>query len=299
MAPRAVWKGYLKVAELSCPVSLYTAVSSAERIAFHTLNRATGHRVHRQFVDSETGEPVPAEEQVKGYDLGQGDYIRLEPEEVAAAVPQSDKALAVQGFVPCNAVDDIYLDRPYYLVPSDKVAERTYRLICEGLSTSKVAALAQAVLFRRVRTVLVRAHGGGLIATLLNFNYEVRSAEDAFDEVPELTIKDEMIELAEHIIKTKMGKFDPKSFDDRYESAVAEMVRAKLEGRPMKAAPAPASTKVVDLMAALRESAKAAERGGGKPAGRKPAAKTEKISAKRKTAAKAAEPAPQPRRKAG
>lgn len=257
MAPRAVWKGFLKIAELTCPVSLYTAVSTSDRIAFHTLNRATGHRVNRQFVDSETGQPVPREDQVKGYQVAQGDYVVFEPEELAAAVPDSDKALAVEAFVPCREIDEVFLDRPYFMAPSDPVAEKAYALIRDGLSGNKVAALARAVLFRRVRTVLVRPHGNALVANLMNFEYEVRSSADVFDTVADFSIKDEMLDLAQHIIKTKMGRFDPKEFDDRYENAVAEMVRAKLEGRPLPARPASKPSNVVSLMDALRESAKA------------------------------------------
>jgi DNA end-binding protein Ku len=293
MAPRAVWKGFLKIAELTCPVSLYTAVSTSERIAFHTLNAATGHRVHRQFVDSETGEPVPREDQVKGYQVGQGEYVVLEPEELAAAVPENDKSLAVQSFVPCGEIDQVYLDRPYYMLPSDAVATKAYGLIREGLARSKVAALARAVMFRRVRTVLVRAEGDRLVANLLNFDYEVRSSAEVFETVPDLTIKAEMLELAQHIIKTKLGAFDPKAFDDRYENAVAEMVRAKIEGRPLKPKAAPKASNVVDLMAALRESAKVADGASGP----KPASKRRSANA---SAAQSApkKPAAQ-RRKAG
>ena len=295
MPPRAVWKGFLQVGELTFPVSLFTAVSSSERIAFHTLNRATHHRVHRQFVDSETGQPVPREDQVKGYEVGQDEYIMLEPEEVAAAVPESDKVLSTKAFIPCGQLDDVYLDRPYYLVPSDKAARQAYTLVCQALASSKVAALAQAVLFRRVRTLFIRAHDGGLIATLLNFDYEVRSAKDAFDEIPDFKMKPEMIELAEHIIKTKRGTFDPKTFDDRYENAVAEMVKAKIEGRPMKAQPKPESTKVVDLMEALRLSADASS--GSKPKGKK-AKPAEPAPAAKTRAASKARAAAEPRRKA-
>lgn len=255
MAPRANWKGILKVAEVSCPVALYTAASTSDRIAFHTLNRATGHRVRRQFVDSETGKPVERDEQVKGYEVGSGEYIMLDPDEVAAAVPDSDKTLAVSAFIRCDDIDDVYFDKPYYLAPSDRNAEEAYALIREGMRTKKVAALAQSVLFRRVRTVLIRPHGTGLIATTLNFDYEVRSAKDAFDRVPDMKIKGEMLELAEHIIKTKSGKFNPREFNDRYDAALAELVKAKIEGRKIEGRKEPKQDKVVDLMAALRESA--------------------------------------------
>ncbi|MCW6509584.1 non-homologous end joining protein Ku [Lichenifustis flavocetrariae] len=274
MAPRAVWKGSLRVGELQCPVSLYTAVSTSDRIAFHTLNRKTGHRVHREFIDSETGKPVPPADQVKGYDTGAGQTIMIEPEEIAAAIPDNDKTLAIRTFVACQSIDTVYFDRPYYLTPSDPVGAPVFALLLDGLKAKKAAAIASAILFRRVRTVLIRAHDDGLIATLLKFDYEVRSAEDAFDSIPEVKIEDEMIELARHIIKTKMGSFDPKAFDDRYEEAVADLVRAKIEGRPLKARPAPVPSKASDLLSALRESAKAADK-------TKPASRSRRAPAKR------------------
>lgn len=255
MAPRASWKGFLKIAEISCPVSLFTATSTSDRIAFHTLNRATGHRVHRQFIDVDTGKQVGREEQVKGYEVGSGEYVMLDPEEVAAAVPDSDKTLAVSTFIGCNEIDDVYLDKPYYLAPADADAQEAFDLIREGMRRKQVAALAQTVLFRRVRTVLIRAHGQGLIATTLNFDYEVRSAQDAFNSVPDIKIESEMLELAEHIIKTKRGKFDPRTFEDRYETALADVVKAKLEGRKIENPKKAHQAKVIDLMAALRESA--------------------------------------------
>ena len=271
MAPRANWKGFLKVGEVNCPVALYTAASTSERISFRTINRATGHTVNRQYVDSDTGKPVDKDDQVKGYEVSQGEYIVLEPEEVAAAVPESDKTLEVSAFIGCGEIDDVYFDKPYYLAPADKSAQEAFALIREGMRKKKVAAIAQTVLFRRVRTVLIRAHNDGLVATTLNFDYEVRSAKEAFGDVPELKIKGEMLELAEHIIKTKMGKFDVTKFDDRYEAALAEVIKAKLEGKKIQPRKETASAKVVDLMAALRESAgqggkKAAASSSGKKA---------------------------------
>lgn len=262
MAPRANWKGYLKVGELTCQVALYTGVSSSQRISFHTLNRATGHRVRRQFVDQETGDPVPSEEQVKGYEVAQGEYVVLEPEEVASAVPESDKTLAVQAFIDAGDIDAVYFDRPYYLAPSGTIAEEAFAVLREGMRSKKVAALARAILFRRVRTVLIRAFDRGMIATTLNFDYEVRSAKEAFSGIPEMKIEGEMLDLAKHIITTKQGEFDPTKFHDRYEEALAELVRAKLEGKPIKVRKPAAEGKVVDLMEALRKSAGAAGKSG-------------------------------------
>jgi DNA end-binding protein Ku len=254
VAARANWKGFIKFGEVAVAVALYTAASSSERVAFNTVNRATGNRVHREFVDSETGDPVERDQQVKGYEVENGDYVVLEPEEVAAAVPDSDKTLKIEAFVPCNEIDDVYFDKPYYLMP-DKMGADAFKLLRDGMRQAKVAALARTVLFRRLRTLLIRPHGKGLIGTTLNFDYEVRSSQEAFDELPDMKIEGEMLELAKHIISTKKGSFDVKAFHDRYEEAVAELVKAKIEGRalPKKKAPAPAQTR--DLLQALRESA--------------------------------------------
>ncbi|WP_438748266.1 Ku protein [Pararhizobium sp. O133] len=255
MAPRANWKGFLKVGELTCAVALYTAASTSERISFHTLNRKTGNRVRREFVDSETGKVVERDDQVKGYEDSSGRYIVFEQDEIAAAVPDADKMLDAESFINCDEIDDVYFDKPYYLAPADKQSNEVFNLIRDGLKKKKVAAIAETVLFRRVRKLLIRPHDKGLVASTLNFEYEVRSAEDAFSDTPNLKIEAEMLELANHIIGGKVGKFDPSKFQDRYEDALTEVVKAKIEGRKIKPQPVPEPTKVVDLMEALRQSA--------------------------------------------
>ncbi|HVK91426.1 MAG TPA: Ku protein [Mycoplana sp.] len=255
MAPRAQWKGYLKFGEVLCPVSLFTAASTSERIAFHTMNRDTGNRVRREFVDSVSGEPVAKEDQVKGYEIGKDDYVILEPEEVAAAVPESNKTLAIDAFLATDEIDDLYFDKPYYLAPSDRMGDEAFALIRDAMTKKRAAAIAQTVLFRRLRTVLIRPHDEGMIATTLNFDYEVRSAKDAFADVPDMQIKGEMLDLARHIIDTKAGEFDPGGFHDRYEEAVAELVKAKIEGRKIEPKKVKKPEKVADLMEALRQSA--------------------------------------------
>ena len=287
MAPRANWKGYLQAAQLACPVALFTAASTSERIAFHMVDRKTGHRLRRQFVDSETGKPVDADDQVKGYETAKNEYVMIEPEEIAAAIPESDKTLAVEAFVACDEVDDLYFERPYYLAPSGAAAEQAFAVLREGMRKSNVVAIATAMLFRRMHTLLLRAEGRGMLAILLAFDYEVKSAAEAFDEIPEIKLEREMLDLAEHIIKTKKGAFDPKDFDDRYEAALADVVRAKIEGRPIEIRPRAEPGKVIDLMEALRKSAAAS---GAYTA------KGTKAAPKRKRTAKAR---PAARRKAG
>jgi DNA end-binding protein Ku len=294
VAPRANWKGYIKFGEVTCPVALYTAASTSDRIAFNTLNRKTGNRVKREFVDGETGDTVERDDQVKGYEMENGQYVVLEPEEMAEAVPESDKTLKIEAFIPCSQIDTIYFDKPYYLAP-DKLGTDAFVLLRDGMKQEKVAAIARTVLFRRVRTVLIRVHGKGLIASTLNFDYEVRSADKAFEDLPDLKIEGEMLDLAEHIIETKKGSFDASSFDDRYEAAVAELVKAKIEGRSLPKRKAPAASKPGDLLQALRESAgmgakktkaKRTAANVNKGAARKPAAKSTTAKSKPATAQK-------------
>ena len=175
MAPRANWKGYLAIAALTCPVALYTAASTAERIAFHTLNRKTGNRVHRQFVDVVTREPVPPEAQIKGYEIHPDEYVAITPDEIAASLPEHDKTLSVESFVPCDAIDESYFDRPYYLAPQDQVAVQAFAVVRDAMREAGVAALARATLSRRVRHLLIYPQNAGLIARSLHFNYEIRA----------------------------------------------------------------------------------------------------------------------------
>ncbi|MDR9762859.1 Ku protein [Rhizobium redzepovicii] len=261
---RAQWKGFIKFGEVSCGAALYTAASTSDRITFNTINKATGNRVNRVFIDGETEEPVPKEQQTKGFEIENGQYIVIDPDEVAATIPESNKTLEIEAFIPCSDVDDVYFDKPYYLTP-DKMGGDAFVALRDGMRKSKVAAIARTVLFRRMRTVLIRPHGKGLIATTLNYDYEVRSSKKAFEEMPKLKIEGEMLDLAKHIIGTKKGDFDPATFDDRYEAALAELVKAKMEGRSLPKPKKFEVSKPNDLLAALRESAGMLKATGDKP----------------------------------
>ncbi|RWX20932.1 Ku protein [Rhizobium leguminosarum] len=296
---RAQWKGFLKFGEVSCGVALYTAASTSERITFNTINKATGNRVNRIFIDSETEDPVPKEAQTKGFEIENGQYLIIDPEEISAAIPESNKTLEVEAFIPCSDVDDVYFDKPYYLTP-DKMGGDAFAALRDAMKKSMVAAIARTVLFRRMRTVLIRPHGKGLIASTLNYDYEVRSSEKAFEEMPKLKIEGEMLDLAKHIISTKKGEFDPATFDDRYEAALADLVKAKLEGKSLPKPKKVQVSKPNDLLAALRESAGMIKAADDKP--KRTAANanqgTGRQRAARGVASKAASSGAAPRRKA-
>jgi DNA end-binding protein Ku len=291
-AHRAQWKGHLKVGELSCAVGLYTAASTSERISFHMLNEKSGNRLKREFIDSDTEEVVERDQQVKGFDTGNGDYIMIDPEEIAAVVPDSDKMLEAEAFIPCGDVDDVYFDKPYYLVPTDDEAQDAFASIREALRNTNATAIARTVLFRRMRTVLIRPHGKGLIATTLNFDYEVRSSEEAFEDVAKVKVEGEMLDLAKHIIDTKKGEFDPATTDDRYETALAALVKAKAEGKSLSKPKPIKVSNPDDLLNALRESA-----GIGKGSADKPKAANATSGKKGASAPKKPKAAAKPERK--
>ncbi|MCO6187525.1 Ku protein [Rhizobium sp. L1K21] len=258
MARRAVWKGSLSFGKLSFSVGLYSALSSEEKISFHIVNRKTGNRVERQFVDSETGKPVDRDEQIRGHETEDGDYVTVEPDALKALAPEGDKVISVRSFITCDDIDKLYFDKPYYLAPTDEEAEDAFRLFAQALEKESSAAFAEAVLFRRNRALLIRPHDDTLIATTLNYDYEVRSAKRVFASLKAEDYDDEMLDLAGHIIDTRMGTFDPADYEDRYNSALAAVIRAKLEGKPLKPAKFKEADNVTDLREALRQSAKAA-----------------------------------------
>ena len=265
MAPRPYWKGYLKLSLVSCAVALFPATSLRERISFHWLNRESGNRLRQLMVDSDTNEPVEREDRVRGYQIAKNDYLMIEDEDLDAVEVESSHTIEIERFVPRSEIDPVYLDSTYYLAPNDKVAEEAFAVIREAMEAQGVVGLGRAVIARRERLFVMEPRDKGIVATALHYNYEVRDDHAYFDEIPDIKIPAEMLDLAKHIIQTKMGHFDITKFEDRYENALIEMIRAKQAGRPVEAARPQAPTTVVNLMDALRKSI-AAETGGMKEA---------------------------------
>ena len=277
MTRRASWKGHIKFGDFACEVGLYSAITSSEKISFNIVNRKTGNRVERQYVDSDTGEQVDKSDQVRGFELDNGDHVIVEGDEIAALMPDSNKVIDIENFIACDDIDKLYFDRPYFLAATDGDGEDALSLLAQAMQRQNVVAIAEAVLFRRNRNLIIRPHGKALIATTLSFDYEVRSQTTTFKSIPDMKFDDEMLELASHIIKKRAGKFDPAAYADRYNDALAELVKAKIEGRPIKKPVEEKRDNVVDLKEALRRSAVGDKGATGKTA-KKPATKTKKAS---------------------
>jgi DNA end-binding protein Ku len=255
MAPRSIWKGYLKLSLVSCAVALYpAAATTSDRISFHTLNRATGNRVKRQFVDGETGDVVELDDQVKGYEIGKGEHIIVEDDELAAIAIESSHTIEIDSFVPRTEVDARYLDRPYYLAPVDRVAQEAFAIIREAMRKKEVVGIARVVLQKRERIVMLEPLGKGMLGTTLHYAYQVRSEGAAFEDIADIELQKEMLDLAVHIIETKKAKFDVSRYEDRYENALIDLVKAKQGGREVRPVETPQPSNVINLMDALRRS---------------------------------------------
>lgn len=278
MAPRPNWKGFLKLSLVSCAVALYPATSTSQRIRFNIINRETGNRIRNEVVDAETGDPVAPEERVKGYEIEKGQYILLDEDELDNVALESTHTIEIDEFVPMSDVDRIYLDESYYLVPQDDVAQEAFAVIREAMRKEDLAGLARVVVYRRERLLLLRPRGKGLLATTLRYKNEVRNEADYFDDIEDTKVPADMLKLATHILETKKGKFDPAKFEDRYESALMDLIKAKRAGKKPITVPEPKASNVINLMDALRRSAKA----DSKPERRKPASSSQKTATRAK-----------------
>jgi len=282
MAPRAYWKGYLKLSLVSCPIALYPASTSAERVSFNRINKKTGNRLKQQLVDAETGDPVDKEDIGRGYEIGKNQYLQVEDTELEKIQIESTHTIDIASFVPRSEIDDRYVDSPYYLAPTDKVGQEAFAVIRDTIRDKGMVALGRVVLSRREHVVMLEAFDKGLLASTLRYPYEVRDAAPYFEDVPELKLPSEMKELAAHIVDSKATHFDPSAFEDHYETALVKLLQAKQAGRIVEAEKEEAPPqRVINLMDALRASI-------GTETTKKPAAASTKVragaaAAKRKT----------------
>ncbi len=279
MAPRPNWKGFLKLSLVSCSVALYPATTTSQRIRFNIINRKTGNRIRNEVVDTETGKPVEQEDRVKGYQFEKGQYVLVEEDELDNVALESTHTIDIEEFVPMTDVDRIYLDESYYLVPQDEVAQEAFAVIREAMRKEDLAGLARVVIYRREHLLLLRPRGKGLLATALRYKNEVRDEKEYFDDIENIKVPADMLKLAVHILETKKGHFNPAKFEDRYENALQDLIKAKQAGKAPPVLSEPRPSNVINLMDALRRSAKE-DRSGTTP--RKNSQRTKRSSARRK-----------------
>jgi DNA end-binding protein Ku len=232
-APRAYWKGFLKLSLVTCPVALYPASSQTEKTHFHQINRKTGNRLRQQMVDEKTGRVVEGEDKARGYELKRGTYVEIEPDELEAVEVESTRAIDIDKFVPADEIDKRYYERPYYIVP-DESGEEAFAVIRDGMKDKGRVALARIVFANREHVLAIEAWGKGVLGTTLRYDYEVRDEKAFFKDIPNLRVPNDMVELAGHILDRKAGHFDAGKFKDEYELALRKLVKRKAAGHTIE-----------------------------------------------------------------
>ncbi|OKO72917.1 Ku protein [Bradyrhizobium sp. NAS96.2] len=274
MAPRANWKGFLRLSLVTCPIALFPATSESEKISFNQINKKTGHRIRYLKVDADTGEEVSNDDIIKGYPVDKDRYLEVTKDELENIALDSTRTIEIDEFVPRKEIDDLYLVRPYYIVPDGKVGHDAFAVIRETVRSLDKVALARVVLTNREHVIALEARDKGLVGMLLRYPYEVRDAAEYFDDIQDVKVTKDMLDLAKHIVEQKSGHFEPGTFEDHYEAALSELLAKKQKGLPIAEVKRPAPGNVVNLMEALRQSIAS----GGK---RAPAAKPENAPAKK------------------
>src|ERR1700761_6411307 len=255
MAPRANWKGFLRLSLVTCPVALYPATSESEKVSFNQLNRKTGHRIKYAKVDADSGEEVASEDIIKGYKVDTDTYIEVTKDELDDLSLESTHTIEIDEFVPKADIDSRYLIRPYYLVPDGKVGHDAFAVIRETVRAMNKVAIGRVVLTNREHIIALEPLGKGLMGTLLRYPYEVRSETEYFDDVQDVKITKDMLDLAKHIVEQKSGDFEPDKFEDHYETALIDLINKKRNGIKIapKAEPKTGGN-VINLMDALKRS---------------------------------------------
>lgn len=290
-APRAYWKGTLKLSLVSCPVALYPASTAVEKTRFHMINRETGNRLKQQMVDTETGDVVEGDQKGRGYEVSKGKYVEIEKDELEAVQIESNHTIDIDSFVPEGEIDKRYLDHPYYIRPDGKAGVDAFAVIRDAMKDQDRVALARIVLTNREHVIAIEPLDKGMLGTTLRYPYELRDADDYFDDIKSPKVTKDMIELAGHILDSKAAHFDPWKFKDEYETALKALVRRKAAGKPIKAAEREEKpSNVVSLMDALQQSLKGGKSGARRSTARRPTAhrraakKAHRSSARRRKA---------------
>ncbi|MDE2377672.1 Ku protein [Bradyrhizobium sp.] len=281
MAPRANWKGFLRLSLVTCPVALYPATSDTEKVSFNQINRKTGHRIKYLKVDAESGDEVSSDDIVKGYKVDADTYIEVTKDELGDIALESTHTIEIDEFVPKADIDGRYLIRPYYLVPDGKVGHDAYAVIRETIRSMNKVAIGRVVLTNREHIIALEPLDNGLMGTLLRYPYEVRSEKEYFDDIQSVKLTKDMLDLAKHIVEKKSGAFEPELFEDHYETALIDLINKKRAGVPLAAKAAPKTGgNVINLMDALKKSL-ASEKGAA-PLAKGPVAKTGGKKAKKR-----------------
>jgi DNA end-binding protein Ku len=268
--PRPYWKGYLKLSLVTCPVSMMPATSESEKVRFHTLNRKSNNRVVSRYVDAVTGKEVDEDDEVKGYERGENDFLVIEDEELESVALESARTIDIEKFVPREAIEWIWLEKPHYLTPSDEVGHEAFSVIRDAMVAEKVAGISRLVIGRRERAVMLEPCGKGIIVWTLRYGDEVRKPETYFADIGDGDDDPKLMSLVTSLIEERSKPWNPDMVRDPVQEKLLEIIESKRkhakkvakpkgkEGEPVHAG------NVIDLMAALKGSLEKKKPGGKK-----------------------------------
>ncbi|MFC3169079.1 Ku protein [Paracoccus fontiphilus] len=261
MAPRTFWKGYLKLSLVTCPVTLMPATTEGEKVRFHTLNARTGNRVVSQYVDAETGRPVREEDEVKGYERGENDYVMLEDEEIEAVALESTRTIDIDMFVPANSIAWVWYDRPHFLMPADEVGQEAFAVIRDAMEVTGTVGISRVVMYRRERAVMLKPRDKGIVLWTLRYGDEVRDDADYFDALGTEKPEAKLMTLVRKLIDESTTPWDAGMVDDPVQARLKDIIAAKKKGKKRAARPKPRAAapedNVIDIMTALKKSIQA------------------------------------------
>ncbi|MBU0737708.1 MAG: Ku protein [Alphaproteobacteria bacterium] len=258
MVQRAFWKGYLKLSLVTCRVAMTPAVTESSKLRFHNINRKTGNRVVSRYVDAETGKPVDDEDQVKGYERSEDDYVLFEDDELDDVALESTRTIDIESFVPRSSIGWIWYDSPHYLAPADKVSEEAFAVIREAMRKTDTGGIARLVLYRREHAVLLVPRDDGMVVWTMRYGDEVREPDPFFKQAGRSEVSASAKTMMNKLMEARLRDWDPKLVRDPVEERLHEIIESctkkSRRTKPKKAAEPERKDNVIDIMEALKRS---------------------------------------------
>lgn len=276
MAERPIWRGHLRLALVTCPVSLHSVLRGTGDLRFHMINPDTGNRIRMVTLDAETDQEVARRDLVKGYEFEKDRYVLLGEADFESAKIETSSTMTIDKFVDRETINPIWFDTSYYMVPDGDAGQDVFVVLREAIAKAKTVALSRVVIARRERAVAILPLKAGLVLHTLHEPRDLHDAAALFNRVPVAAPDAEMVKLAGQLIQRQSGAFAPADMEDRYETRLREIIAAKLKGEGITPAveDTPSRGNVVDLMAALKSSL-GQEAATPKPARARPQRRTE------------------------